>query len=112
MDNTEYLRYLSSDRWRKKAGERLKIDHFRCCMCGTMGTAINDLEVHHVSYRNIYNEDPYTDLVSLCRICHKSIHKMMERVTSPDGRRGWKSERIPDIHVFNISGEELETIEG
>ena len=105
-DDEKYRKYLQSDKWRKIAKYRMQIDGYRCCMCGSCGTSSNPLECHHWSYRHLYAEENrvYEDLVTLCHICHKQIHKAMERITSPDGRRGWKDARIPQIHVFDISG--------
>ncbi len=114
MDNTKYRQYLKSDEWHRIAEQRLKIDEYRCAMCGSRGTAGNPLEVHHLSYRYLYHEGNrvYEDLITLCHTCHKAVHKMMCRVTSPDGRRGWKSRYdIPAVSVYTVSGEALENRE-
>lgn len=108
MTDTEYQQYLKSPEWKAKALARLKIDDFRCAMCGCRGTAVNALEVHHMGYRNLKEENPYTDLVTLCHVCHKSVHHLMERTTSADGRRGWRDARIPTIHVYTLSGDNVE----
>ena len=86
ISREQYLDYLKSDEWKAKAEARRKIDKGICQLCRKES---NMLEVHHLSYFHIQNEDIYTDLVSLCPDCHEKIHKMMCRVTSPDGRRGW-----------------------
>ena len=107
-DNEQYREYLKSDEWRKIAMQRMKIDDFTCQMCGCKGTANNPLEVHHLSYRHLYEEQGriFEDLVTLCHCCHKAIHRALERTTTPTGRKGWKdSPRIPQIHVFNINGQ-------
>lgn len=107
----DYKEYLQSDDWKAIAQERMKIDGYRCCMCGCRGTMTNRLEIHHLTYRNLYHERPYEDLLTLCHVCHKSVHRMMERKTSPDGRRGWKDERIPDIHVYTFSGTDTGAVQ-
>ncbi len=105
MDNQKYLEYLKSDTWRDKARERLAIDGFRCVCCGSRGTKNAPLETHHLSYTRIYDEDVFTDLVTLCHSCHKSLHLIMNRVTDATGRRGWKDRRdLPQVHVYNING--------
>ena len=107
QDNTKYIQYLKSDKWKAIAEQRLKIDNYTCQMSGCRGTANNPLEVHHLSYNNLYHEENriYEDLITLCHIDHKSLHKAMERVTNKDGRRGWKDNpRIPNIHAYNVSG--------
>lgn len=109
MNDEEYKAYLQSDGWKQKAEERMRIDNYRCQGCGSCGTAENPLEVHHLSYKNLGNEDLFTELVTCCHCCHKLIHKVMERQTNCDGRKGWKSNpRIPTVHVFNVSGFALE----
>ena len=107
-----YEGYLRSDAWHRKAQERAKIDLFRCCMCGCMGTQTNPLETHHITYRNIYKEDVNRDLVTLCSSCHRAVHRMMNRCTDPvTGKHGWKDELRVSNHVLNYgSGQPLETI--
>lgn len=94
----------------------MKIDGYRCAMCGCLGTAENKLEVHHWSYpEELGTEDPYKSLITLCHIHHKAVHRMLNRPTCPDGtssriRNPW----VPDISVYTISGRELlnEELEG
>jgi len=105
--DTRYSEYLKSDKWKAIAKRRMEIDKYECQMCGARGTANNPLEVHHISYAHLYNEQDriFEDLVTLCHICHKGIHRAMERVTNEDGRRGWKhNPRIPKVHTYNING--------
>ena len=64
-----------------------------------------------MSYNHLYHEEGriYEDLVTLCRVCHKGLHRIMERVTNENGRRGWlDNPRIPRVHVFNINGTDIE----
>lgn len=86
ISKQEYLDYLKSDDWKAKAEARRKIDKGICQLCRQ---ASDMLEVHHLSYFHIKNENIYTDLIALCPDCHRKIHAMMCRITSPDGRRGW-----------------------
>lgn len=107
MDNKQYLEYLKTDKWKRISQKRMEIDKYTCQMCGCHGTMQNQLEIHHMSYKYLYCEEKriYQDLICLCHCCHKSIHNVMNRVTAPDGRRGWKDNSyIPQVHVFNING--------
>lgn len=108
-ENRQYEEYLKSPEWAAIAFERLKIDHFRCQMCGACGTATNKLEIHHLSYKYLYNEWERIgeDLVTVCHVCHKSLHRLMNRKTDvKSGRHGWKDNRhIPRVHAFNLEGE-------
>ena len=111
QDNERYKEYLKSDKWKEITRKRYLIDNGVCQCCGTRGTANNPLETHHLSYSHLYHEEGriYEDLVTLCRVCHKGLHRIMERVTNENGRRGWlDSPRIPRVHVFNINGTDIE----
>lgn len=65
----DYERYLQTPEWQKKRTERLKIDNFKCTVCGRP----MDLQVHHLNYDNIGHENVYTDLITLCKYCHADI---------------------------------------
>ncbi|SEM67379.1 hypothetical protein SAMN04487770_1631, partial [Butyrivibrio sp. ob235] len=83
---------------------RLRKDNFTCVGCGVRGTPSNPVEVHHLSYDRVPNENIEWDLVSCCKFCHTIIHNILERPTS-DGRFGWHdSQKIPHIHIFTLSG--------
>ena len=68
--NALYRLYLNSEAWQKKRKAVLRRDGYKCQMCG----AVMNLDVHHVSYENLCNEK-LSDLVTLCRECHKKLHK-------------------------------------
>ena len=90
MQTEFYKKYMRSREWEDKRQERLEIDNRKCVMCDRPASKCKDgLQVHHVHYKDLGHEDVYNSLVCLCPRCHESIHKMMCRVTSPDGRRGW-----------------------
>ena len=87
----------------------MAIDGYEYQMCGSSGTAANPLEVHHFTYHHLYKEEGWIeqDLITLCHVCHKSVHRMMNRTTDVQtGRRGWKdSNNIPKVHAYNLNGE-------
>ena len=74
----EYAEYLQSPEWRKRRDHRLFLDDHTCQaqLPGCYGEAT---EVHHLSYRFIFNE-PLWDLVSVCRHCHHEISVMEGRI--------------------------------
>ena len=114
MDNAKYEAYRQTEKWKQIARKRMEIDGFTCAMCGSRGTTGNVLEVHHISYRYLYQEEKriYEDLVTLCHCCHKQTHALMERVTNADGRHGWKDRSdIPKISVFSLDNKTLENKE-
>jgi 5-methylcytosine-specific restriction endonuclease McrA len=110
MNSTEYENYLQSDKWKELARKRLEYDGYTCQMCGSRGTVANPLEVHHLSYKNIGEEQDrvWQDLVTLCHCCHKGTHAMMCRKTAPN-RYGWKDAyNVPAISVYTLTGKTLE----
>lgn len=66
-----YEQYISSQLWKDKREERLKLDGYRCRLCDHDGS-LHRLEVHHrpSSYAKIPNESVADDLIILCRLCH------------------------------------------
>lgn len=101
MNTEEYGIYLLSAQWRQVAEKRKEIDGHRCVMCGSKGTQTNKLEVHHFSYKRVGNENPYVDLVTLCRNCHRDVHRLMDRITDENGRKGWKDSLPISNHILN-----------
>lgn len=71
FDASALSSYYSSPEWAKKRNERLKIDGYKCAKCGFTRA----LEVHHINYDRLYNEDVSRDLVTLCKRCHNEIEK-------------------------------------
>ena len=110
MTDIEYEEYLQSEQWKELSRKRLEYDGYTCQMCGSRGTANNILEVHHLSYKHIGEEQNrvWEDLITLCHCCHKSVHAMMCRKTAPN-RYGWKDAYyVPKVSVFTLTGKELE----
>jgi uncharacterized Zn finger protein len=68
----KYCNYLNSREWKKKREVVLRRDNYKCQHCN-----VNPAEnVHHLSYKNIY-EEPLEDLISVCKECHLLIHQSM-----------------------------------
>lgn len=62
--------YLASNEWQVLRKSTLKRDLYTCQSCGVTDVP---LEVHHLTYQRLGKERP-SDVVSLCRICHQSLH--------------------------------------
>jgi hypothetical protein len=79
-----YDQYLRSEEWQQKRSQRLKIDGYKCQRCGKP----YDLQIHHLTYDRVYDEDVYNDLITLCDKCHgevereKAEYKMLEQMKS------------------------------
>lgn len=65
-----YYAYLNSPEWKVKRDQRLEIDGHKCVLCGGTERRGSTLNVHHLTYDNVYMEDVRHDLVTLCHICH------------------------------------------
>ena len=88
--NYEYSLYLRSPEWQKKRTERLKIDNFKCAVCGRP----MDLQVHHLNYDNIGRENVYTDLITLCKFCHTDIENEKRAYKARQGyAANWMTQR-------------------
>lgn len=74
MTKQEYRKYLRSDHWVETRRKRKRIDGYKCYLCGKK----KHLNVHHLRYVNIGNEDVENDLVTLCRDCHKMLHRIKD----------------------------------
>lgn len=78
----EYRAYLRSERWQELRLLVLLRDDHRCRQCG----AIDRLEVHHLTYERLYHE-ALSDVVTLCRTCHRDADKGRQAQTKEDRRR-------------------------
>jgi len=70
----KYPEYLQSQEWLIKREEILKRDNYICRLCNYYSAT----QVHHLHYRNIFNERP-SDLISICRSCHDQQHNKKEQ---------------------------------
>jgi 5-methylcytosine-specific restriction endonuclease McrA len=48
----------------------LRRDNWRCQSCGAM----SNLEVHHKEFRSQSGEDSEQNLITLCSVCHATVH--------------------------------------
>lgn len=74
MTKKEYREYLKSDHWKEIREKRIKLDNHRYYLCGKA----SGLNVHHLRYDVLWNEDVRNDLVSLCYKCHSMLHRVMD----------------------------------
>jgi 5-methylcytosine-specific restriction endonuclease McrA len=50
--------------------EILARDNWRCQLCG----CLKNLDVHHLRRRGALGDDAETNLITLCRECHRNLH--------------------------------------
>ncbi len=79
MQTQAYKDYMCSDEWKQKRQERMEIDGFRCVMCGRPLNKIKSVQIHHITYSRLGNENVMTDLCTLCGSCHKKLHNFYNR---------------------------------
>lgn len=79
MQTEFYRKYMKSDKWQQKKQERIAIDK-GCCMCGRPLEKIRSVQVHHVNYQNLGNENVLTDIATLCGSCHRKLHNFYNRI--------------------------------
>lgn len=70
MPSKEYREYLQTDHWKEFREHALETHGRKCEDCGATDVT---LDVHHLTYENIWNEQ-LEDVVILCRSCHISRH--------------------------------------
>jgi 5-methylcytosine-specific restriction endonuclease McrA len=58
--------------------EILERDDWRCQQCGCS----KNLDVHHMRRRSALGDDRESNLITLCRECHQSLHTFARRVTN------------------------------
>jgi len=73
MDKESYRAYLRSPKWKEKRKELLEEANYECEDCGSK----KNLQVHHLNYDNLGEEELGEDVEVLCKDCHedKEIEK-------------------------------------
>jgi len=62
---------LEESEYRELRQRVLRRDNWRCQFCGSM----TNLEVHHQQFRSHSGPDYEDNLITLCKSCHRSLHK-------------------------------------
>jgi hypothetical protein len=93
-DYDRYFYYLNSEVWASKRNEALIRDNFECSICHSP----YNLEVHHLKYPDVLGTESISDLMTLCRDCHKKLedwkkgHRISRRIAY------WEA---PQVSVYN-----------
>lgn len=70
MHKDEYIEYLQSDDWKIRRKELMEIANWICSKCGEKA-----IQLHHLNYDNIGNEELDSDVIAVCTDCHNEIHR-------------------------------------
>ena len=78
-----YHAYIKSPEWAATRDDALHRAHCYCEFCGWQTPDPHlppwwKLHVHHLTYRNLGNEQP-EDLIVLCSSCHHDVHHYPKR---------------------------------
>lgn len=68
-----YETYIRSPAWERKKARYYELYPKACYLCAADKT----IDLHHRSYVNLGHE-PLYDLLPLCRLCHKTIHRILK----------------------------------
>jgi len=68
-----YEQYLKTPQWYRLKQQRLDIDLNTCQQCGCY-VEYKTSACHHITYKNLFNENVKTQLVTVCHDCHDVIH--------------------------------------
>lgn len=70
---TLHKKFVQSSYWKEVRLAVLIRDGKKCTVC----QSIEELEVHHLSYKHLGSEHLFLgDLVTICRTCHRESHNM------------------------------------
>jgi len=99
-----YPDFLKTDYWHIVANHVKQRDGFRCTKCGKLPKFRDFLNVHHLTYENRGYEyrTHKTDLITLCRLCHQTLHGIGLKQNPPR-----KGNRRPDILVVRAIQDKL-----
>lgn len=95
MTKEEYKEYLKTEHWQEVRKARLSVDKYRCYLCGTP----RRLNVHHLRYDNLGDENVHKDLISLCLHCHLMLHRV-QNATQAEYRRAVRSGSKRDMDTL------------
>lgn len=78
-DREKYLTYLRSADWLIKKSKLVVYCvnnniNVSCLFC----ESTNNIQVHHLTYDTLYNEDLLMDLAFMCDSCHKKHHEELK----------------------------------
>lgn len=92
-----YEEYIDSDEWRERASRIRMRDGYCCQICGATDVP---MEVHHLTYTRLYEEDD-GDLLTLCHECHEKVTKLWR-----EARDGAKAKK----HFLNMQHRYNQTV--
>jgi len=77
MISKKYAQYLKSKEWINLKIDLISMRGQKCEKCGKHKKSPTLLQIHHLTYKNIFNESP-EDLMILCSRCHRIEHGLIK----------------------------------
>jgi phage terminase large subunit GpA-like protein len=90
----KYHEYLQSPEWKEFRNKAFEHYGKKCAHC----KRTKRLQIHHVTYANIFNEK-LEDVMVLCDLHHKKIHGLIKRVPTTKKK---KHKKIPKHVKFGF----------
>lgn len=103
MTEEQYQEYLKSEHWNNVKNAMLHLKYVpKCEMCGA---ADEVLDVHHITYEYLGNENQ-SDLCVLCHTCHEKVHEegIRLKVVQDDNRKKY----YDDLFHYLESGLDMD----
>lgn len=72
-----YKDYIHSVEWFTLRDARQAYDNHRCQHCGS---ETKTLQCHHKTYKHLYMQSEFFDLITLCVDCHHDLHERLKRL--------------------------------
>ena len=83
-----YQKYLKSRHWQRTRNMKMARVGHRCEKCGAKAT-----EVHHKTYKRV-GAEKQTDLLAVCRECHRKLHKIKKPKTKRTATKRKRKRKI------------------
>lgn len=94
-----YFKYLESAHWKSLRQQAWKRDDYKCTCCGSP----NNLQGHHVKYRNPLERCTVDDIQTLCQKCHDALHRAKAKERKDNRKERRKRSMIDVILNFDAA---------
>jgi hypothetical protein len=95
MNKDEYYAFLESDDWRNFSADFKRRRENVCELCGSH----QNLQTHHMSYGDLFDED---NLICLCKNCHQCTHRALEKYKKDIGYRQIIDTALLNDYICNV----------
>lgn len=112
MTKQEYNAYLRSKHWRRTRLQKIEEKNGVCEICHKKPKSTSVLHVHHLTYKNIGNEN-MADLMCLCADCHNELHRQMAKKQAKPQKVDNKTEKMYSLcvkHLKKLSGADRKNV--